>query len=138
MVENNEVIEKSYIKNPKVMYKFGYTDMADANQRFTEETARIRNFANVALGRDYNVRTRWSAWFPLDIAIRMEEEFKQNFPVKNVLTDVFYNGITECRYFPYQEAEAYIQKLKDTYPKSTYSFKPGYMKVYFVMLVRKA
>jgi len=137
MPENQGVVEVNYLKNPKVMYKFGYTDMGDANQRFSEETARIRRFANIPLGRDYNVRTRWSAWFTLEEAKKMEEMFKADFPTKNVWTDEFYNGITECRYMHYEEAETYIQKLKDQYPKNKFSYQAGYMKVYFVMLVRK-
>lgn len=126
-----------YVRNPKIMYKFGYTDMADANQRFSVETARIRKFANVPLGRDFEVRTRWSAFFPLNEALQMEEVFKEMFPIKNVSTDVFYNGITECRYFKPKEANAFIQGLKDLYPKSVYGFKEGYMKVYFAMFLRK-
>lgn len=124
-------------KNPKVMYKFGYTDMGDANQRFSEVTSKIRGFANVPLGRDYIPRTRWSAWFPIERAIELEAEFVKRFPVKNLYTTVQYNGITECRVMEYKVAESFIDELKATYPKDTYCYAPHLMKVYFVMFLKK-
>ncbi len=131
-------IQSSYIKNPKVMYKFGYTDMGDANQRFSEATARIRNFRGVALGRDYDARTRWSIWVKTkEDALAFEEMFKSLLPPKNIWTDETYNGITECRALESKEAEALITELKEKYKKSEYSYSPGYYKVYFVMFVKK-
>ena len=130
--------QDSYIKNPKVMYKFGYTDMGDANQRFSEATSRIRRFAGVPLGRDYEPRTRWSIWVQTkDDAEKFEDMFKEMLPPKNIWTDITYNGITECRGLESKEANSIIDHLKAKFPKVEYSYNPGYYKVYFVMFVKK-
>lgn len=131
-------VQDSYVKNPKVMYKFGYTNLGDANQRFSEETARIRGYKGTPLGRDYEARTRWSIWVEsVEEAQRFEDMFKELLPPKNLWTDETYNGITECRSLPSPQANEIIDHLKVKFPKSEYSYKPGYYKVYFVMFVKK-
>jgi hypothetical protein len=37
----------------------------------------------------------------------------------------------------YKEADAYIDELKQKYPKDVYSYAPYLMKVYFVMFIKK-
>lgn len=120
------------------MYKFGYTDMGDANQRFSEATARIRNFRGTPLGRDYDARTRWSIWVESkERAEEFEAMFKELLPAKNLWTDETYNGITECRVLRSSEADTLIEELKNKYKKVNYSYQPGYYKVYFVMFIKK-
>jgi hypothetical protein len=138
MSELKQSEDKTIHREPSVMWKFGYTEMGDANQRFSEQTARIRGFRGVALGRDYIPRTRWSMWVASkEEAVRMEQEYKKRFPFKNLWTNEEYNGITECRVFTNEEAETIVNYLKTTYPKSVHSWKEGYFKVYFTMFIKK-
>jgi hypothetical protein len=138
MEEPKQSSDQTIHREPSVMWKFGYTDMADANARFSEYTARVRNFRGVALGRDYFPRTRWSMWVPTkQDAERMEKEFHDLFPFKNLWTEVQYNGITECRFFEKEEAEKIVTYYKTKYPKSVHSWKEGYYKVYLAMFIKK-
>ena len=59
---------------------------------------------------------------------------KEKYP-KNVITYEKYNGITECRYFTYDESVAFADYLDTAYP---HQYKqPGMLKIYWVMAKKK-
>lgn len=131
--KDNKIVHK----NPDTIWKFGITHLGDAAKRSSKEHALANNFANVYLDTDYSPIVRWSAWFPdRQAAEEKERELLGYFPFKNLWTDVQYNGITECRVFADQEGERLKKALTELYPKSTYSYSPGYIKVYFIKFVK--
>lgn len=118
-------------RNPTLMYKVGYTSHIDANVRQNTK------FSNIPLGRDYDVTTIWSAWVPTEVRIQLENDWKYEVP-KNVWTEVFYNGITECRSMAYEQSKEYSAKLYKEYPSYQHTEAPGLDHVYFQMLKLKS
>ena len=123
------------VTNPKIMYKFGQTTCDDVAERFTAEYAERCGFRTncVLLSRDYKIRVLWSAYVTQEQADVAEWEFEARHP-KNVLTVARYNGISECRYFKYDESKAIADYLRETYPQQTK--KPGMVKIYWVMATK--
>ena len=123
---------------PNLMYKLGITNMTDAEQRLSPETAKQRGFEGVALGDGYIVDAMWSIYLPVETAKKLEESFKKEIK-KNVWTREKYNGITECRYFTRVELDELLDKLRKQFPKHIYGIrKRNYIKVYFHRLTKKA
>ena len=119
-------------KNPKRMYKLGYTFQPDANDRQDVDFGK----GKPPLGRDFDVTTLWSAWVTPEQRIELEDWFKDTFP-KDLWTEVFYNGITECRAFDYATSKQVSDYLYAKYPSYKHVEAPGLDHVYFQMLVRK-
>ena len=134
--------------NPYRMYKFGRTNSEDVMERYDPKIHKERNWRNIPLGRDYNIRVLWSLWIEKDRAERAEEWFKKKYP-KKFYTLTLYNGITECRDWS-QEESYYLTSLLDKhYPKTPEYWtevdklkKEGTLqsthdKIYFIMLTKK-
>lgn len=132
--KKNEIIHK----NPKTLYKFGYTHLVDASDRFSLEHHSNGNFRNIPFKTDYDQKILWSAWFPdLEIAKQVEKLLLKEFPFKNYYTDTNYNGVTEARVFEEDEAQLIIKELYESVNNSIYSFSEGYVKVYFAKLTKR-
>lgn len=127
-------------KDPEVMYKLGVTHFKDATQRFSKEVAEEYGFANKELTDDYRPVPIVSRWVPIMKALKLEIRYRKEIP-KNVWTTEKYNGITECRYFTKQEADALADNLRKQFPLNKYGGqnegKPNYIKVYFYKFVKK-
>lgn len=118
-------------KNPELMYKVGYTDQRDVLRRFKTITAIQRGFKNVALEDGYVGVALISRWMPMSVALQEEKIFAKMFK-RNVVTDVKYNGITECRVLTQQQVDDWKAYLDEKYPTEKHG-KPkyGYVKIYF-------
>ena len=120
-------------RNPDVMYKLGITHQFDALQRFAEEN----NYRCTTLKKGYILTVILSRWLPKEEALKVEQAFAKQVE-KTLWTDVQYNGITECRVLTAQEANAYVNNIKERFPLSKYGGqykgKPGRIKLYFMKL----
>ena len=130
----------AFIKNPEVMYKLGVTHFADADERFSTETAKKYGFKNIPLEEDYRKVSILSRWIPRIVAHELEISFRKKIP-KTIWTDKLYNGITECRYLTPQQAGAVIEYLRKKFPLEQHGGqhkgKPNYIKVYFYKFEKK-
>ena len=130
------------------MYKFGKTNSEDVLERYDINVHTERNWRNVPLGRDYDIRVLWSMWISKERAIKAEAWFKNTFP-KKFYSLTSYNGITECRTFG-QEESYYLTSLLDKhYPKTPEywteiaklrdegTLRSTHDKIYFIMLTKK-
>jgi len=127
-------------KDPEIIYKLGVTHHKDASKRFKKETAEKYGFKNIPLEEHYWEHPVLSRWVPIMKALRLEISFRKEIP-KNIWTTKKYNGITECRYFTRQEADALADNLRKQFPLDKYGGqnegKPGYTKVYFYKFEKK-
>lgn len=120
-------------RNPDLMYKLGITHQFDALQRFAEEN----NFRCTTLKKGYILTVILSRWLLKEDAEKVEKAFAKKIK-KTLWTDVQYNGITECRVLTAQEANTYVDNIKERFPLSKYGGqhkgKPGLIKLYFMKL----
>jgi len=124
------------VNNPRIMYKFGQTEADDILERFTPEYAKKYNFdpTKVLLCEDFVLTPIWSTYVTREQANEAESSFKEKYP-KNVLTYKKYNGITECRYFTYDQSVAIVENLSATFPYQ--EKQPEMIKIYWLMAKRK-
>lgn len=134
--------------SPKRLYKFGRTSSEDILERFDVETHYKRNWRNVPLAQDYNIKPLWSTWVLKREAIDAEKWFQDTFP-KNFYSDILYNGIRECREWELAESHKFFQALEERYPKTTEYWEnieklklerklyKVYNKIYYIMLTKK-
>jgi hypothetical protein len=123
-------------KNPELMYKVGYTDQRDILKRFTKLTAIQRKFKNVPLEDGYTGLALISRWMPMSAALQEEKIFAKIFK-PNIVTDVKYNGITECRVLTPQQVNEYKAYLDAKYPTERHG-KPKYqyVKIYLAQFTK--
>ena len=123
-------------KNPELMYKVGYTDQRDVLNRFKTTTAIQRKFKNVALDDGYVGLALISRWMPMSVALQEEKIFAKMF-LPNVMTDIKYNGITECRVLTPQQVDEYKAYLDEKYPTERHG-KPKYqyVKIYLTKFTK--
>lgn len=141
MLDVNYLISKvidmiTIYKNPELMYKVGYTDQRDVLNRFKKITAIQRGFRNVALEDGYVGVALLSRYMPMSVALQEEKIFAEMFKL-NVVTDVRYNGITECRVLTPQQVSEYKAYLDAKYPTERHG-KPKYqyVKIYLTQFTK--
>lgn len=134
--------------NPSRMYKFGKTNSEDVLERYDEAIHMQRNWRNIPLGRDYDIKVLWSMWVTKDRAIKAEQWFKEKYP-KKFYSLSLYNGITECRNWSQEESYFFTSLLDKYFPKTPVYWKEidklrkegtlqsTHDKVYFIMLTKK-
>ena len=121
------------------MVKLGTTMADTAAERFTEayQAEWFPNSPLFPLGLDWTVTPLIQLHIPFESAKEEERLWKINHP-KNIWTDKFYNGITECRYKNYNETKEFIEYIVLKYPKALYGEKkPGTILMYFVVFDRR-
>lgn len=122
--------------NPSIIHKFGYTEERDAALRFNPVVHKRKNHRGVAFGEHYNVKILWSAFFPYMKALAIERLLLETYPYQNLYTDTDYNGVTECRVFNKDEANAILRSLYGSLNNKKNSYKDGYYHVYFAKFVK--
>lgn len=102
---------------PERMYKFGKTNFADINARFSEAVHSQFKWRSIPLGSDYDIKPLWSRWVTKEEAVEAEKWFKETYP-KDFFTSKNYNGIGECRVWKLEESYAFMGLLQKKYPKN--------------------
>lgn len=134
--------------SPKRLYKFGRTSSENILERFDIEIHYKRNWRNIPLAQDYEVKPLWSTWVTKQEAIDAEKWFRVNYP-KNFDSEIPYNGINECRIWKPAESFKFFQVLEEKYPKTAEYWEnierlklerkldKVYNKIYYIMLTKK-
>ena len=120
---------------PERLYKFGTTHFSDVLKRFEIEQHVQNNWRAIPLTQDYSVRVLWSKWVTQKEAKQAEKWFKQNYP-KSFISEVDYNGITECRDWDQKQSYAFFKSLQAKFPEGNKTPNSTY-KIYYVMLTKK-
>jgi len=120
---------------PDRLYKFGTTHFSDVLKRFDIEQHIQNNWRATPLSQDYSVRVLWSKWVTQKEAKEAEKWFKDSYP-KSFLSEIDYNGITECRDWDQKQSYAFFKSLQARFPAEDRSKKATH-KIYYVMLTKK-